>query len=97
MPRYEYRCPDGHESEIVLPMADEKPESVTCWHTDGDVLTQPVCGKQATRVWAPWAATHFHGTGGTYYEDVYRGKDGGTRYGYKRRKNAGDDLPVAGL
>jgi hypothetical protein len=27
---YEYRCPEGHVTELVLPMADEKPESVVC-------------------------------------------------------------------
>jgi hypothetical protein len=109
VPTYEYRCDDGHVTELVMPMADDKPESVPCAMCpprakDGGCpdpcecdcsVERAECGKPAARVFLSPIAVHWDGTGGSYYEDSYRNDSG--RYGWKRRPNAGDDLPVVNL
>jgi putative FmdB family regulatory protein len=63
MPTYEYRCPEGHDSEdFVLKMSDAKAE-IPC----------PVCGAPAPRRVSGGSGLHFKGTG--FYITDY-GKDG---------------------
>lgn len=63
MPTYEYRCPDGHESEdFVLKISDAKPE-ITC----------PTCGAVAPRRMSAGSGLLFKGSG--FYITDY-GKDG---------------------
>ncbi len=61
MPTYEYRCPAGHDFELLQKMSD-KPRG-KC----------PVCGKLATRKISGGAALVFKGSG--FYITDY-GKDG---------------------
>ena len=68
MPIYEYRCPDGHQFEVIQSMAD--PPVTEC----------EVCGKPVERVFHP-IAVHFKGSG-FYTTDYARkgaktGSDGG--------------------
>ncbi|MBX3133210.1 MAG: hypothetical protein KF689_07490 [Gemmatimonadaceae bacterium] len=63
MPTYEYRCPEGHESEdFVLKISDAKPE-IPC----------PSCGAAATRRVSAGSGLLFKGSG--FYITDY-GKDG---------------------
>ncbi len=63
MPTYEYRCPEGHESEdFVLKISDAKPE-IVC----------PTCGAVATRRVSAGSGLLFKGSG--FYITDY-GKDG---------------------
>lgn len=63
MPTYEYRCPEGHESEdFVLKISDAKPE-ITC----------PTCGAVAPRRMSAGSGLLFKGSG--FYITDY-GKDG---------------------
>ena len=63
MPTYEYRCPEGHESEdFVLKISDAKTE-VTC----------PTCGAVAPRRMSAGSGLVFKGSG--FYITDY-GKDG---------------------
>lgn len=63
MPTYEYRCPDGHESEdFVLKISDAKP-AITC----------PTCGAVAPRRMSAGSGLLFKGSG--FYITDY-GKDG---------------------
>jgi putative FmdB family regulatory protein len=63
MPTYEYRCPDGHESEdFVLKISDAKPE-IPC----------PTCGAVASRRVSAGSGLLFKGSG--FYITDY-GKDG---------------------
>jgi putative FmdB family regulatory protein len=61
MPTYEYRCPEGHEFELIQKMSG-KPRA-KC----------PTCGKTATRKISGGAGLVFKGTG--FYITDY-GKDG---------------------
>lgn len=51
MPVYEYQCPEGHVTELVLPMADEKPATTHCTHpveptnTANDTLAASAWGR----------------------------------------------------
>jgi putative FmdB family regulatory protein len=76
MPRYDYRCPFGHETEAIFSMGDA-PQEIPC--------TSCPDAQAATRVFSVPAAIHFHGSG-FYNTDV----NGRTRR--KRRPNPGDDL-----
>jgi putative FmdB family regulatory protein len=63
MPTYEYRCPEGHESEdFVLKISDAKTE-ITC----------PTCGAVAPRRMSAGSGLVFKGSG--FYITDY-GKDG---------------------
>jgi putative FmdB family regulatory protein len=63
MPTYEYRCPEGHESEdFVLKISDAKSE-ITC----------PTCGAVAPRRMSAGSGLVFKGSG--FYITDY-GKDG---------------------
>ncbi|HRN53670.1 MAG TPA: zinc ribbon domain-containing protein [Gemmatimonadaceae bacterium] len=63
MPTYEYRCPEGHESEdFVLKISDAKPE-IPC----------PTCGAVASRRMSAGSGLLFKGSG--FYITDY-GKDG---------------------
>lgn len=63
MPTYEYRCPEGHESEdFVLKISDAKPE-IVC----------PTCGAVAARRVSAGSGLLFKGSG--FYITDY-GKDG---------------------
>ncbi|HEU5218110.1 MAG TPA: zinc ribbon domain-containing protein [Gemmatimonadales bacterium] len=61
MPTYEYRCPDGHEFELMQKMSD--PPRAKC----------PVCGRPAARQISGGAGLIFKGSG--FYITDY-GKDG---------------------
>jgi len=61
MPTYEYRCPEGHEFEVMQKMSD-RPRA-KC----------PVCGRQAVRQISGGAGLIFKGSG--FYITDY-GKDG---------------------
>lgn len=103
MATYEYQCPEGHITELQLPMADDKPESVVCgWapqpsEDDGGCdadcehcdcsAEREPCGKPAARLWEPWAATHYKGAG-TYTTD-YR-----LKYDRKSRRRQSMPVPV---
>lgn len=102
MARYEFECPEGHVTELWLPMEDEKPDAVPCgWAPqplldDGGCTSdcercdcsaeREPCGQPAKRVFG-WAATHYKGAG-TYTTD-YK-----LKYDRKRRKMPGDGLPL---
>jgi putative FmdB family regulatory protein len=62
VPTYEYRCPNGHEFEVVQRMIDDP------------VATCEVCGEPVERVFRP-VAVHFKGSG-FYTTDYARKKDG---------------------
>ena len=62
MPTYEYRCPVGHEFEVVQRITDRRPRT-KC----------PVCGKIAERQLSGGAGLIFKGSG--FYITDY-GKDG---------------------
>jgi putative FmdB family regulatory protein len=62
VPIYEYRCPNGHEFEVVQRM------------TEDPVATCEVCGESVQRVFRP-VAVHFKGSG-FYTTDYARKKDG---------------------
>jgi putative FmdB family regulatory protein len=59
VPIYEYRCPDGHEFEVVQRM------------TEDPVATCEVCGESVQRVFRP-VAVHFKGSG--FYTTDYARK-----------------------
>jgi putative FmdB family regulatory protein len=59
MPIYEYRCPDGHQFEVIQSM------------TDDPVSECEVCGKPVERVFHP-IAVHFKGSG--FYTTDYARK-----------------------
>jgi putative FmdB family regulatory protein len=61
MPIYEYRCPNGHEFEVVQRM------------TDDPVASCEVCGEPVERVFRP-VAVHFKGSG-FYTTDYARKKE----------------------
>jgi predicted nucleic acid-binding Zn ribbon protein len=82
MARYDYRCPLGHVTILIQPMADDTPASVQC---DGMVSGIELCAATAERVWEPPAAIHFHGPG-FYATDVKGSQE------RRRRPNAGDKL-----
>lgn len=56
--RYPFRCPNGHDTELVLSMHDDIPATTEC-----------ICDETATRVWEAPAAIHFKGRG-FYATDV---------------------------
>lgn len=58
MPRYDYKCAQGHVTEHTFSMADV-PAEAACGQ----------CRRPARRVFAPPAAIHFHGPG-FYATDV---------------------------
>jgi putative FmdB family regulatory protein len=59
MPRYDFRCPDGHVTELVQKMSDPLTETTDC----------DTCDLRAHRVYEPPAAVHFNGPG-FYSTDV---------------------------
>jgi putative FmdB family regulatory protein len=61
MPTYEYRCPAGHEFELVQRMSDEP--KARC----------PICGEQAERLLSAGAGFLFKGEG--FYITDYRSED----------------------
>lgn len=61
MPRYPYKCPNGHETELVLSMTDEIPATTTC-----------MCEAQAERIWLPPVAIIFKGPG--FYQTDVKGR-----------------------
>ena len=64
MPIYEYRCPDGHEFEVVQRMVDDP------------VTECEVCGKPVARVFSP-VAVHYKGSGFYTTDYARKGKSGG--------------------
>lgn len=58
MPRYDFRCSDGHVEEHTFSMADV-PQTVPCRR----------CRRKAGRIFEPPAAIHFRGPG-FYATDV---------------------------
>ncbi|MGH2980368.1 MAG: FmdB family zinc ribbon protein [Solirubrobacterales bacterium] len=63
MPTYEYRCPNGHNFEVVQRMSDDP------------VTVCEVCGAPVERVFHP-VAVHFKGSG-FYATDYGRARGGG--------------------
>lgn len=62
MAAYVYRCPNGHTTELILPMTTEEiPATTEC-----------MCDEQAARVFLPPAAIHFKGPG--FYQTDVKGK-----------------------
>jgi putative FmdB family regulatory protein len=59
MPIYEYRCPNGHEFEVIQSMSDDP------------VQACQECGAPVERVFHP-VAVHFRGSG--FYSTDYAGK-----------------------
>ena len=81
MPTYEYRCPEGHEFELMQKMSD-RPRA-KC----------PVCGRPAVRQISGGAALIFKGSG--FYITDY-GKDGkGPRQEKETEAKAPDTPPTA--
>ena len=74
MPRYDYKCEDGHVSEVTMSMADAVTPEVLC----------ATCGKRANRVFEAPVAIHFKGPG-FYATDVK-----GTLHRKRRRNSADD-------
>jgi putative FmdB family regulatory protein len=66
MPIYEYRCPDGHQFEVIQSMSD--PPVTEC----------EVCGKPVERVFHP-IAVHFKGSG--FYTTDYAKKGSASKSG----------------
>jgi putative FmdB family regulatory protein len=62
VPIYEYRCPNGHEFEVVQRM------------TDDPVSTCEVCGEAVERVFRP-VAVHFKGSGFYTTDYARKGRD----------------------
>ena len=49
MPIYRFLCPDGHETEVIVPMGTEQ---ITCAHAlnePDDVTDDVLCGEIATK------------------------------------------------
>jgi len=63
VPIYEYRCPDGHEFEVVQRMVDDP------------VTECEVCGKPVQRVFSP-VAVHYKGSGFYTTDYARKGKSG---------------------
>lgn len=81
MPTYEYRCPEGHESEdFVLKISDAKPE-IPC----------PSCGAAAPRRMSAGSGLLFKGSG--FYITDY-GKDG--KKDLREKQKAAAATPAAG-
>jgi putative FmdB family regulatory protein len=83
VPIYEYRCPDGHEFEVVQRM------------TDDPVTTCEVCGKPVERVFRP-VAVHFKGSGFYTTDYARKGKeaaksDGGSESKPSEKKSDSKD------
>jgi predicted nucleic acid-binding Zn ribbon protein len=80
MARYDFRCPDGHVTEVACSMADVPPtvECLVCSLAQKEVT--------AERIFTVPAAIHFKGPG--FYATDVKGA-----LHRKRRSNAGDDLP----
>jgi predicted nucleic acid-binding Zn ribbon protein len=99
MPLYEYRCLNGHTTELSMRFSDKLPATIACNHASVRALperqhpaavgipTDGLCGMQATRVWEAPAAIHFKGPG--FYSTDVKG-----RQERRRRPNPGDDLFV---
>jgi putative FmdB family regulatory protein len=66
VPIYEYRCPDGHEFEVVQSM------------TEDPVTECEVCGKPVQRVFSP-PAVHYKGSGFYTTDYARKGKSGGAK------------------
>jgi putative FmdB family regulatory protein len=69
LPTYEYRCPNGHNFEVVQRMSDDP------------VTVCEVCGAPVERVFHP-VAVHFKGSG-FYATDYGRARGGGSDSGSK--------------
>ena len=81
MPTYEYRCPEGHESEdFVLKISDAKSE-IPC----------PTCGAAAPRRMSAGSGLLFKGSG--FYITDY-GKDG--KKDLREKQKAAAATPAAG-
>ena len=75
MPTYEYRCPEGHEFELMQKMSD-RPRA-KC----------PVCGRPAARQMSGGAALIFKGSG--FYITDYRSE--GYKDAAKKESTAGSE------
>ena len=83
MPTYEYRCPEGHESEdFVLKISDAKPE-IPC----------STCGAVASRRMSAGSGLLFKGSG--FYITDY-GKDGKKDLREKQQKAAASTAASTG-
>jgi putative FmdB family regulatory protein len=73
VPIYEYRCKNGHLSEVMQSMSDEPPREC------------PECGATVERVFHP-IAVHFKGSG-FYTTDYGRGGRGGGSEGKESKES----------
>jgi len=88
MPIYEYRCPNGHQFEVIQRMSDDPVESCE------------QCGAPVERVFHP-VAVHFKGSG--FYTTDYAkkskvgaGKDGDSGSGGGESESKGESKPEPG-
>lgn len=107
MPIYEYRCPDGHVTEIVRSMHDDIPADVPCEQAmpcsrcgiaQGccEDCCAPGCADRDELVErCAKAARRVFGWAATHYKGAgtYT-TDYKLKYDRKRRRNPGDDLPI---
>lgn len=90
MPTYEYRCPEGHEFELLQRMSDEP--RAAC----------PTCGQEAARLLSGGAGFLFKGDGfyiTDYRSDAYRAaakKEEGASSSTPAGKSAGSDAGTSG-
>lgn len=82
MPTYEYRCPDGHETERFFRKISDAGSEIEC----------PVCGKPATRKVSGGAGLLFKGSG--FYLTDY-GKNAHRRSGPDAKSSASSDTSAS--
>jgi putative FmdB family regulatory protein len=76
MPIYEYRCPKGHEFEVVQRMTDEP------------VSECEVCGEPVERIFSP-VAVHYKGSGFYTTDYARKAKSEGEKKDSSGKKNEG--------